>query len=640
MKNQFKIFIELGFVFGLICIGMISTYAQQVVFDSPVTLGKITAFPDVANPNHYYYLPNQIQLAKHANGKPQFSFIRYVKNSTINNSGALEDNGEEGGLLHALVTIQVDENDLDEARREIGRVKSGAQLRGPIIYRSGRVALISSVVNEEGEMTRKVVGLGNAPILEGSKAAVSILLTKTGAEILWATFQTTTPDISFEFEMDAKGYQAPKQVKIEANFEQIYSHRSFDGAIVKPLFVGEIKSVFEELYNTGSIKLTQIGSDENLDKLKDAAYEKLISLVFDKVGSQNGSDFSQMIPNDRQSMLERATNMLNSSRTEVKKENQRIEDRERLDEERAFKTGRNRVAAAFDSIYSARGYKENPFAGSFKKFKEGNTKPKENLPSLAIATSFVIKKIKRSGNYVVDLNKYTEESRSFSFAENIGNLNSCEDCFSRFNLDDPMNKQRNIQIRLVDFNIDDFDKYLDNVEISFRKKHQNGKVTNRNVVITSNTFNESGNNSLIQYGWNGDDNQAKWLLYEYKTRWVFSGGSTMETDWSSSENGTISLFAPLVKKEVFVELDPDFVIAENVRAAEVNLYYGSEEKSSSKINFRLSDNIMSKSSNIIIPRGTNKFRYDITYYFKGKDPLKVDKKETEFSNLYLQKLEL
>ena len=65
-----------------------------------------------------------------------------------------------------------------------------------------------------------MVGLGNAPLLDGEKAAVSMQLTKLGAKILWESFQTPTPDISFSFEMDVTGFRSPQRAVIEANFDR------------------------------------------------------------------------------------------------------------------------------------------------------------------------------------------------------------------------------------------------------------------------------------------------------------------------------------------------------------------------------------------------------------------------------------
>src|SRR4030095_15311697 len=142
-------------------------------------------------------------------------------------------------------------------------------------YKSGRFGLVSAFKDASGNLTTKVVGLGSAPVLDGEKAAVSILLTKQGAKILWESFKSPTPDISFSFEMDVTGYRSPHRAIIEANFDQIYEHQAFGVGFASTYLSGEIKAAFDDLQRQGAIKLTQVGTDEKLEALITTAYNKI-----------------------------------------------------------------------------------------------------------------------------------------------------------------------------------------------------------------------------------------------------------------------------------------------------------------------------------------------------------------------------
>jgi len=617
--------------------------AQQIVLDRSVKAGVVTLFPELSNPANFYYFPDQIRLGVSASGQPQFSFIRYVRNSGTARepaSGGISTASDAGGILHALVALQVAEQDLQNARQELQKIVPGAVIKGPLVFKSGKIAIVSSVIGSDGELTKKVVGIGNAPILEGGKAAVSVLLTKACAEILWATFQTAAPDLSFQFEMDVKGFLSPRKVTIEADFDQIYRNETVETAAVTPVFSTQIRSAFEDLNNRGDIRLTQIGDDEDLDKLKEIAYNQLSKLIFEQVGGQNGTDFSQLLPAQQQGVLDRATQMLTTARDDARKENIGLEEAEHAEEELAYKRAKDDSKAALDKIFQERGIRDNPFAGAYNpnsiRSKQG---PRKEVPQLAIAILYVAKKVHRSGRYSVDLNKYVEEVRSFPFAENIGDLKSCTSCFKMVNLDDPLDKERNIQIRLVDFNSSDFEKYLDHVEVVFRKMHENGESTLSSKVIDKTLFSTQGNNFSFQYGWKGDNNRVKWLDYEFKTKWVFTGGISIENDWQKSANAVISLLPPLLKREIQVELDPDFLAAETIRSAEVKIYFnpnGTEEVRT--LQFKTSDNILAKSAEIILPKNSNDFSYEVTWFFKGKDPVRSSRIATSYSNIYLQKL--
>ncbi|HJW28316.1 MAG TPA: hypothetical protein VJ508_03600, partial [Saprospiraceae bacterium] len=338
---------------------------QQVLFDKGVRAGQLEVFPELSNPNNYYYLPDKVAVATHEDGTPEFSFIRYVRNSSTATGGAtITEANDAGGILHVLVNLTVPQDMLRDAQRELQRINSAGTIVGPIIYKAGKIALVSSVVGTDGEMTKKVIGLGAAPILENEKAAVSVLLTKQGADILWATFHTPTPDLSFAFEMDARGYLSPKNVKIEADFEQIYSHKAFEAAAVSPVFAAEIKAAFDDLANKGAIKVTQIGDDPELNKMRETAYNQLVNLIFDKVGGQSLNDLTSVLPGQQKSMLDRATDMLNSARTEAKADNDKIEKSEREKMEYQMKA-REGARTAMDSTYKARGIKYDPTSKPF-----------------------------------------------------------------------------------------------------------------------------------------------------------------------------------------------------------------------------------------------------------------------------------
>ena len=53
---------------------------QQILLDKPVRGGELILFPDLADELSYYYVVDKPKLATDANGRPQFSFLRYAEN--------------------------------------------------------------------------------------------------------------------------------------------------------------------------------------------------------------------------------------------------------------------------------------------------------------------------------------------------------------------------------------------------------------------------------------------------------------------------------------------------------------------------------------------------------------------------------
>jgi hypothetical protein len=307
----------------LFLLPLISTgsFSQQIILDYPTEAGELTLFPDLNDQNLYYYLPDKVKLAVDKNGRPQFSFLRYVQNVRTGSKEEALREGEGGGIVHAVVSLEVSDEQLKDAERDLQQKYPEATIKGPIIYKSGKFGLISTFKEENGEFSKRVLGLGNAPILEGHKAAISLRLTKLGAKILWESFQTATPDITFSFAMDLSGYRLPVSAKLEANFDKIYDHKAFGVGAAYKYLGAEIAFAFDELRQNGAIKLEQVGSDKDMEKLISMAYNKLMDYMFTPASSA-GSPVNQLsaLKGGKTSLLDRATKMANQQDKErVKK---------------------------------------------------------------------------------------------------------------------------------------------------------------------------------------------------------------------------------------------------------------------------------------------------------------------------------
>jgi len=649
MKKKTKILVIMGLGF-LLSLASFSARSQNFILDKPVGAGDLTLFPDIDNPESYYYMPNQVQLALHPDGRPMFSFIKYVRNTDVSagTGSQITRSDEAGGIIHAVVRLDVTDEQIKEAERALRRIRSNGKIVGPVIYKSGTVMLVSSF-NREGENVRRVVGLGTAPILEGQNCAVSVHLAKEASDILWATFETPTPDFSISFEMEIEGFLSPKRAEIVANWDRVYSHHSFQAALASPILSAEVSAAFDDLRDQGAIKITQIGSDEQMDKLIETAYNQLANLMLDKIAGSGIPDVKSLFPGSDKSMLDRATENLQKSRKEAMDYNTKQEQlyNERLKQENQARTG---ARAARDSTARARGTEvirpttqtsrsERP-AGE----QEARSPDRMSIPSLSIALSYKMKQEKRTGEYKLNLNKYTKETRMNRFDQNFGSLISlsrCPDCFRRVNLDDPLYQQREINTRVDgSINSDDFGKYINSVEVLLRKTHQNGQQTVQGVQINKQLFNDRANNFVMIYGWKGDDDRNKWLSYEYKTRWSYFGGAATETDWTKTESAVLALAPDYVRKPVYVEADGDFFEKEKIRAAEVTLYYKINGKEQSRrVTLQPKEKGLSQMEEVVLPRDSNEFEYEIAYFVRGQGtPRIIPRQKTNYGRIYLETL--
>ncbi len=319
MANKTFYLSKFSGLFLLFMLLSLATLGQNIMLDKLVKAGELTLFPDMSEPNVYYYIPDKPRLAVDVSGKPQFSFLRYVENVSSAPGADEIDEGTGGGILHAVVELSVTPQQLQEARNELSQINANGKIAGPVMYSGGTIAIISSFANTEGDLSKQVVGIGKAPLIDGQKAAISMELTKKGAKILWESLKSNTPDLSFSFEMELEGFRSPQKAVIEADFNKIYQHQAFQlgasGKYNNIIFGGEIDLAFDELRNNGAIKITNMGADSTMDRLIQTAYNKLTTMMFDPIGGTGNPVVKQLVDKiaGQKSPMDRATDLFKQS---------------------------------------------------------------------------------------------------------------------------------------------------------------------------------------------------------------------------------------------------------------------------------------------------------------------------------------
>jgi hypothetical protein len=569
--------------------------------------------------------------------------------------------GEGGGIGHAVVARSVTPEQLQAAQQGLQRVKPGAKIVGPVVYKGGKFGLVSSFKDTSGNLTKQVVGLGNAPILDGEKAAVSMQLTKLGAKILWESFNTPTPDISFSFEMEMTGYRSPHRALIEANFDQIYEHKAFAAGVATKYLAAEIKGAFDDLKREGAIKLTQVGEDEKLDALITTAYNKISDMMFSPMGGTGTPDLGSLAGTGGQpSMLDKATSYLKENRAaaeahndKVRADNKAAREQRRKDEARSI---RERMAALASS--SGAGVEPAPsdsvdewgppLAPSAHPYDDASDedqippqRAEEDVPGFAVLASFEMKSIHQSGTFRIDLNKYTTDNLTLRFDENIGDMRSLKegDNFRQVNLDDPLYKQRELVVMVDGMNAKDFGDYINFATVQMRKKHQAGDETQDEVRIDRANFNKEGNNFKLLYGWKNDSDRRKWMDYEYQTTWSFFGGKEVQVPWVRANAGAIDLAPPFQKHSVDLQADPDEIAKAGVRSISVKIYYtqgDSEQVRQTTLNIakgQLSDRI-----DFILPAGKVDYGYQIDWILNGNRTATTGRKTANSAVLFVDEV--
>jgi hypothetical protein len=556
--------------------------AQPIFIDQPIQCGDLIVFPHITDSTKFYYLANKIRLGVTTSGKPQFSFLRYVQNVKTAPGGTITNEGEGGGIVHALVELYISDQQKAQAQAELRKKmkRPSAVLMGPVIYKGGTFSLVSSFAEEGSEFTKKVIGVGRAPVFVGNKAAVSIRLTKLGAKILWESCQTPTPDLSFSFIMDLAGYRSPMQARIEVNWDKVYEHEQFDiGVGINAMGIArlgaDIKLAFDQLREDGTIKVINFGADDKMEAIIDAAYKKILDMMF--------SPFS--MPNSDPSTIDQLAD------------------------------GFNKVAQTV----------------------------KQNSALVSVNFGYELKKQKKSGMYVIDLSKATTETINFRFDENLGSeVAKCKECFRSANLDDPFYKQREILVSIDGLNSDQFNKYINFVTVTMNTTHGGGEKTTDEVFISQPEFLANAGNAFhLLYGWKDakDADRTEWLKYDYKTVWSFFGGHTVDLGWQNTDQLGLNVTPPFHPMSVSVEADPALLSSSGIRVATVKFFYdyGAGEKIE-QVTLKGTDPVPAQLAEFMLKQDQFDYEYEVTWRLFGNKSLTTGRKKSSDSLLYVDEI--
>ncbi|MCA9513227.1 MAG: hypothetical protein KC560_21125, partial [Myxococcales bacterium] len=267
---------------------------------------------------------------------------------------------------------------------------------------------------------------------------------------------------------------------------------------------------------------------------------------------------------------------------------------------------------------------------------------------VCLTTKYELKKKRHTGTYRLDLRKYTASKVVLPFAENIGDLRQYLDdpaVFRRVNLDDPLYQQREIAAAVNGLELADFDGYLNSVAVQLRKRHQGGEPTFDEVRIDRATFDRTGNEYKLLYGWKGDDDRDAWLAYEYRAQWSFAGGSQIATDWQPASFSVIPLDPPFERREIRLEGSPDYLAEADaaVRSITVRVFHGGagearEGERTEQVTLRADKGELSDVVKLVLPAGQLSYDYEISWRLRGNRTVTTGRRTTTEDVLYVDEL--
>lgn len=537
--------------------------AQQIMIDRGVQAAGLWCFPLVTEPDTYVYLPSAARLATDDTGRPKFSFVRYAESAQPSGSGpeSVRQAGG-GGILTFLVLIETPASTVADALRVLREKvkKNDVTLRGPIVFAQGRYALVSSVlVKPDAPPERRVLTVGQAPVLEGNALAFSFALDTDQATLLRKSFEMRTPDVSIVFDMTFAGLSEAYDAALTIDWSEVRRSQSF-GAGGSVYFVGaDVEAAFDDMRRTNAIKLRSSGTDASMEGLLNTVYAKLLELMFRPV-----------------------------------------------EPERVAPESRGGLMDALTAIAS-----NNGALGSRK------------TTGFGLNVAYQLKDLRSSGLSTLDFNHRASVERHSFITFNIGDLyqRSGRDAsyFRDVALDDPTFRQREVQVGIDGALLPEFEKSINGVTVTLRKRHPNGEEeTPRELVLDKQAIQKSPSGYRLAYGWNGDDDRAAWLQYEFRTHWSFRGGGAHETGWTTADAPMIDLFAPYERRVVQIVGDMDALKKQQVRAVIVDVIYPFfGERRRQSVVVRPDQPGEEPRIEITLPLGQQQYDYVITWQLEG-----------------------
>jgi hypothetical protein len=550
--------------------------AQQIQIDRGIRAAGLWCFPLLNDSLTYLYLPDFAFLAKNEKGGPQFSFMRYVDNTAPSSESASTITEAAGGaILHFLIEYNTPPDSVRAAMQFLRDLLGidEIKVRGPVIFEKGSYSLVSSILNSGGQKSTSLLALGEAPVLEGSKIALSFELTPANSKILLESFQMPTPDISLAFDFSFSGLTDAYHADLLIDWNEVHESKAFEAGGSIYFISAEVKAAFDKLRRDNAIKLTTYGEDVNMDALLNTVYDKLLNLLFAPVKPEN-------VPEDKKGGLTDALSSISGA---------------------------------------AKGLLGNGKSSGF-----------------GLHGGYQLKEMKSEGTSRLNFNSRSTVIRHHYIVFNIGDIyqryGKDENYFKTVNIFDPDFSQREVHVSVDGALEPEFTKFINNVTVTLRKKHQSGDETVKELYVDRNTLTKSAGQLVMTYGSIKDTDRLKWLDYDYKTIWQFMKGGSYSTDWLTQSASMINLFAPYERRIVDIMGDDAILRKNNIRSVIVELSYNFfGEPKKSKLVIMTNEPISDKFFEITQPQN----EYDYTYSIKWikQDGQQISKNFTDNSGI-------
>lgn len=499
--------------------------AQDLALDHPRSCGPLVCYPSSGDPHTYFYLPAEPRVAQRADGSPELSLLVYQDlSSTERREGVTFSQG--GGILHFLVELATTEEELSAARAALVEDDEDAVLQGPVQFREGTFALVSTFAADADDdrerdprsprLARTVLGTGRAPLLPGHRAAVSMHLTREGATLLQSSLSMAASDVSVVFELTFAGLRDPVRARLEADWDKVREQTETEigvGFGYGPIQLGfDYDDFWDGMRESGAIRLDYEGEPAGLKALIERAYARLQEMVFEPVPLEQ---YEEQMPD---------------------------------------------VTDLAGSLMGAGGGSSESQAPWYLRLEGG----------------YQLRKAERQGRFVLDFRERTADRMTVVLAGNLGDLfdrwGDDPRVFRVASTESPAFKVREVFFTLDGLHGEEYARFVNSVSVTLRKRHGSGRETVREALFVRDDL-SSGEAKTLSYGWDREEGEVGFAAYAYSVSWSFLGGARYREEEQESTDIAHSLFPPFEFREVDFRASRERLAAANVRLVTATVWY-------------------------------------------------------------------
>jgi hypothetical protein len=247
-------------------------------------------YGDHADPNLFYYVPERPRLAKN-DGIPEFIYLKYRRDITDN--PAFDPDTKEslgGGFMAFTVDLGVDDDELKEIKKELGRFADGEVKLTPIQFRKGSVRLTITKDAADAKdappdtprgfaFFEDIYGATTPSLFGFNRATFAVVLSQEAATLFEAALKSGVSPIGVIYDLEFLGLRPAFNVRITANYHRVYNELDIEfgakGQIYAVSLGVDIGAAFQKLRDKGVVKVEVLNftDDQNLRKQADAAFD-------------------------------------------------------------------------------------------------------------------------------------------------------------------------------------------------------------------------------------------------------------------------------------------------------------------------------------------------------------------------------